>query len=96
MGEIDRGLRAMAKGARRATLERCYTTVRSDYGHRLLPVTLEVAEWWAEMTLVARRAGRILQPADGLIAATAHTSDLALWTRDFTGLGLNLFNPWDA
>ena len=98
MGEIDRGIRGMAKDARRANLERYYNQIREDYGDRLLPVTLRVAEWWAEMTLLARRSGRILHPADGLIAATAYSHELWLWTRntkDFEGLGLNLFNPWE-
>lgn len=99
MGEIDRGIRSMARGARRDDLERYYAEIRDDYGHRVLPVTLRVAEWWAEMTLLARRHGRVLHPADGLIAATAYANDLWLWTRntrDFEALGLNLFNPWEA
>lgn len=99
MGEIDRGIRAMARGARRSKLERYYDEARSGYGDRLLPVTLEVAEAWAGLTLAARRDGRVLHPADGLIAATARTHELALWTRnvkDFAGLGLNLVNPWDV
>lgn len=99
MGEIDRGIRSMATGVRRTALEQYYNEIRDDYGHRLLPVTLRVAEWWAEMTLLARRNGRVLHPADGLIAATAYANELELWTRntrDFDGLGLNLFNPWEA
>lgn len=99
MGEIDRGIRALAHGARRTRLEHYYDAARTGYGDRLLPVTLEIAEAWSELTLAARRDGRVLHPADGLIAATAHAHDIALWTRnvkDFAGLGLNVFNPWEA
>jgi toxin FitB len=98
MGEVDRGIRAMAAGRRRTELEQYYREVCNDYGNRILPVTLRVAEWWAEFTLFARRNGRILHPADGLIAATAHANKLAHWTRNtraFEGTGVRLFNPWE-
>jgi predicted nucleic acid-binding protein len=98
MGEIQRGILSLAKGTRRTLLEDYYREIRDDYGHRIVPVTLRVAEWWAEMTLLARRNGRVLHPADGLIAATAYANDMTLWTRntrDFEGLGIDLFNPWE-
>jgi toxin FitB len=98
MGEVDRGIRAMPAGRRRSQLEQYYREIRDDYGNRILPVTLRVAEWWAELTLLARRNGRILHPADGLIAATAYANKLVLWTRnarDFEGLGVELDNPWE-
>jgi toxin FitB len=37
--------------------------------------------------------------ADGMIAATALEHDLTIVTRnvkDFAGLGVTVFNPWDA
>jgi predicted nucleic acid-binding protein len=40
-----------------------------------------------------------LNTADGMIAATALEHDLTLITRnvkDFAGLGVTVFNPWDA
>lgn len=44
-------------------------------------------------------AGRPLNMADGLIAATALEHGLTLVTRnvrDFSELGITLFNPWEA
>ena len=45
-----------------------------------------------------RRVGKPLSMADGLIAATALEHDLTVVTRnekDFTGLGVELINPWE-
>ena len=43
--------------------------------------------------------GTPLGTADGMIAATALEHDLTVVTRnvkDFAGLGVTVFNPWDA
>jgi predicted nucleic acid-binding protein len=40
-----------------------------------------------------------LSTADGMIAATALEHDLTVVTRnvkDFAGLGITVFNPWDG
>ena len=52
----------------------------------------------ATIAAAARLRGRVLPPADGLIAATALHHDLTLWTRntrDFADTGVRLFNPWE-
>jgi len=48
---------------------------------------------------LAKRHGRGLSSMDGLIAATAIAQELTLATRntkDFEGLGIELFDPWTA
>ncbi len=64
----------------------------------LLSVTREVAHRWAVLTVLASRQGITLSMPDGLIAATAIEHSLTLVTRntkDFVGLGVALFNPWE-
>ncbi len=64
----------------------------------LLPVTKEIADYWGRITIQAKRQGRTLATTDGLIAATAIQHALTLVTRntkDFAGLGVSLFNPWE-
>jgi predicted nucleic acid-binding protein len=63
-----------------------------------LPATIEVAERWGDLSARLQNEGRRIEAQDGLIAATALTHDLTLWTRnasDFAGTGVRLFNPWE-
>jgi toxin FitB len=64
-----------------------------------LPVTRAIAERWGVLDGERQLAGRPLNIADGLIAATALEHALTLVTRnvkDFTGLGLVPLDPWNA
>ena len=63
----------------------------------ILPITELIASRWGELSAVRQRMGRPLSMPDGLIAATAIEHHLVLVTRntkDFTGLNMDLFNPW--
>ena len=79
-------------------MEKYYTGLARAFGDRILPVAAPIAECWADLRAVQRSMGRMLPQADGLIAATALVHDLTLWTlntRDFDGIGVRLFNPWE-
>jgi toxin FitB len=69
------------------------------FAGRVLPVTQSIAERWGILDGQRQAAGRPLGVADGMIAATALEHGLTLVTRntkDFAGLGVTLFNPWNA
>jgi len=69
------------------------------FGPRVLPVTQMIAERWGALDAQRQQIGRPLGVADGMIAATALEHGLTLVTRnvrDFAGLGVTVFNPWDA
>ncbi len=66
---------------------------------RILPVTESVAERWGHLAATAKQNGSALAVLDSVLAATRVEHDLTLVTRnvkDFSGLGVQLLNPWDA
>jgi predicted nucleic acid-binding protein len=71
----------------------------AKYADRLLPVDLETSRLWGELTAAARKIGRIIPAADGLIAATTRRNGLHIMTRntgDFESAGALLLNPWNG
>lgn len=100
LGEIRLGIEDLPLGKRRTDLELWLTTgLPAWFAANLLPVTGEIAERWARLTIEAKGRGLVLATTDGFIAATALIHNLTLVTRntkDFTGLGVALVNPWIA
>ena len=95
--EIRRGIELLPSGKRRNQLEQWQEEVGVSFETRLLPVTKSIADRWAVLSAQAQRRGTPLANIDGLIAATALEHDLTLATRnvkDFTDLGVTIFNPW--
>jgi predicted nucleic acid-binding protein len=69
------------------------------FANRILPVTQSIADRWGVPDGECQLRGAPLNAADGMIAATALERDLTVVTRnvrDFAGLGVAVFNPWDA
>ena len=101
MGELRRGATLLAEQSpRRIELEQMiHNEVPSWFQDRILPVTRTIAERWGVLDGERQLAGRPLNIADGMIAATALEHGLTIATRnvkDFAGLGVALLNPWDA
>jgi toxin FitB len=98
MGELRRGATLLAeRSSRRTELERMiHEEVPTWFLGRILPVTRQIAERWGVLDGERQLAGRPLNIADGIIAATEH--NLTLVTRnvkDFDRLGVEVFNPWE-
>src|SRR3984957_341485 len=99
MGELRRGITLLAEQSRRrAELEQMiHEKVPSWFQDRILPVTRIIAERWGVLDGERQLAGRPMNIADGMIAATALEHDLTVVTRifeDFAGLGVAVFSPW--
>lgn len=98
LGELRKGVEAMADAARRLMLlDWLETELPAYFTGRVLDVDAAVADRWGRMTA---QAGRPLPAIDSLLAATAVQHRLILVTRnlrDVQGLaGLTALNPWDA
>jgi toxin FitB len=100
LGEVLKGVTMLSESKRRAQLQRWLDeTLRPWFEGRILPVSQPIAERWGLLSGRCQLKGRPLKVADGFIAATALEHDLTLVTRnvkDFAGLGVTVFNPWDT
>ena len=87
------------EGRRRADLETWFhTELLVWFRDRILPVTHAVADRWGALEGECQLKGKPLNTGDGLIAATATEHGLTVVTRnvrDFAGLGVAIFDPWD-
>jgi predicted nucleic acid-binding protein len=99
IGEIRKGLIVLLPSRRRSDLETWFhTDLLVWFRNRILPVTHAVADRWGVMDGQCQLRGTPLNTADGMIAATAMEHGLTLVTRnlkDFAGLGVDIFNPWE-
>ncbi len=100
IGEIRSGLVLLPASRRRSELEIWFhTELLVWFRGRLLPVTHAVADRWGTLDGQCQLRGMPLNTADGMIAATAIEHGLSVVTRnvkDFAGLGVDLFNPWEV
>ena len=100
VGELRRGLTVLPQSKRRQRLEHWLEQYLLPlFADRILPVTQGVADRWGVLGGECELRGSPLNTADGMIAATALERDLTGVTRnvkDFAGLGVTVFNPWDA
>ena len=100
IGELRRGFVILPASKRRTELEQWFEDdLVPRFRGRILPVTFSIADRWGILDGECQLRGTPLNTADGMIAATALEYDLTVVTRnvkDFAGLGVTVFNPWDA
>jgi predicted nucleic acid-binding protein len=97
LGEIVKGIALLAPGPKRTHLARWLAGIERDYGERVLPLDIETARIWGELTARAQRKGIAIPPADGLLAATALRHGLHVMTRNtkhFEASGALVIDPW--
>jgi predicted nucleic acid-binding protein len=99
VGEIVKGIALLAPGTKKKHLSKWLAGIESDYGERVLPLDVETARIWGELTARAQRKGIVIPPTDGLLAATALRHGLHVMTRNtrhFEASGALVIDPWQG
>ncbi len=97
LGELRKGIEKLDPSAKKKSLSKWFDQVVDSAGDRILPIDLETAAIWGEITAKAAVKGKQIPAVDGLIAATAIKHGLHLMTRnvaDYETTGAMLINPW--
>jgi toxin FitB len=98
VAELRYGVSIMPQGKRRQVLERrLEEEVLPLFAERILPFDLLASATYALLMSSAKRSGRAISFADGLIAATAMSRGFSVATRDlspYQAAGINAINPW--
>jgi toxin FitB len=96
LGEIRFGILLLARGRKRARLERWFE--EGVLRLQCIAWEPEMGLRWAELLASLRRKGRAMPIKDSLIAATALTRGLTVATRNVSGFdiaGCPVVNPFD-
>jgi predicted nucleic acid-binding protein len=99
LGEIVKGIALLPPGPKKKRLTKWLAGIEGDYGERVLPVDVETARIWGELTARAQKNGIVIPAADGLLAATALQHGLHVMTRNtkhFEASGALVIDPWQA
>ena len=98
LGEIRKGIVALADAARRVRLEAWLDhDLAIRFSGRILPIDLGVADRWGRICGSAAAKKSPIPVIDALLAATALHYDLTLVTRDTSHArvsGASVFDPW--
>jgi toxin FitB len=99
LAELRYGIERLPLGGRRAKLDQLVSIAERElFAHHILPVDRDCAYEFGRIVAERARVGRPIMPMDAMIAAVAVANAMAVATRDiedFTGLGIELINPFE-
>ena len=98
--ELRYGVRRMPDGRRKTGLSEAVNTLLTiDFRDRVEPFDVLAADQYADVVTAREHAGQPISTSDAQIAAICRVLNATLATRntsDFTGVGVNLIDPWKA
>ena len=98
VGELTTGITRLPAGRRRRELAAWLLGLEQRFATQILPVDIDVARRWGELTARAQTQGVQIPAGDGLIAATALRHGLHIMTRNsrhFAASGATIIDPWE-
>jgi toxin FitB len=98
IAELGFGIFAVKPEERSPRHMKQFIAIRERYADRIFDFDMASALIYAQLMGSRKLAGKTASMADGMIASIALRHKAALATRnisDFTGMGLELVNPWD-
>lgn len=99
LAEVRHGIAPLPRGRRRYEMGDAADAVFGIFEDRILPVDSVAASLYGEIRAERESAGTPIHDTDALVASVCRAHGAVLITRnvpDFTGLGLDLVDPWDA
>lgn len=99
IAEIGYGVERLPPGRRRDMLRSAARSQFEGFGSQILAFDVAAALKYPEVVVARELAGRPTTELDAQIAAIALSSGSAVATRnarDFTGVGLEILDPWAA
>ena len=97
--ELRHGVQLLPSGRKKARLATTLTALLShDFAERIIAFDSAASAYYAEIMVLRSKAGKPLQVQDAMIASCCLARVATLITRntrDFEGLGLMIFNPWE-
>ena len=98
IAEFRAGAKLMPPGRNRQALEELIEAIVTGYADRILVFDEACSRLYGDVLASAKAAGKPIQTADAMIAATARTHGMSVATRnlnDFAGAKVPLINPWE-
>ena len=95
--ELRYGVCRMPDGRKAGLSEAVNTLITTDFRDRVEPFDVLAADQYADVVTARERAGQPISTSDAQIAAICRVLHATLATRntsDFTGIGVNLIDPW--
>ena len=97
IGEIAKGIALLAASKKKKSLATWLAGLEAQFADRIIPLDIETARIWGEMTARAQMRGIVIPAADGLLAATALRHGMHVMTRNtkhFEASGALVIDPW--
>lgn len=99
LADVRFGFARLPAGRRRRLLIEAANGVFGSFADHVLPFDVLAADHYGDVVVEREEAGTPISGFDAQIAAVCRSNGAALATRstkDFTGLGLELIDPWRA